>query len=86
MLQLFWVMIFNKTAKRNKMKLAAKLQWNIIFFIDYRGCHRKGIAIYNATEGNLQQKKWFHSTKNVFLNIAGRVKPEKGFKMSLFLS
>ncbi len=25
------------------------------FFIDYRGHHRKGISIYNATEGSLQQ-------------------------------
>ncbi len=29
-------------------------------FIDYRGRHRKGIANYNATEVNLQQKHTFN--------------------------
>jgi hypothetical protein len=27
--------------------------------IDHRGHHRKGVAIYNATQVNLQQKPWF---------------------------
>ena len=36
------------------------------FFIDYRGHHREGIAIYNATEVSLQQKNWIHSTKMCF--------------------
>jgi hypothetical protein len=35
-------------------------------WIDYRGHHRKGVAFYNATQVNLQQKPWFHWTKNVF--------------------
>jgi hypothetical protein len=39
---------------------------HFLLFIDYRGHHRKGIAIYNATEGSLQQKIWFHSTKMCF--------------------
>jgi hypothetical protein len=32
-------------------------------FIDYRGRHRKGVAIYDATLVNLQQKLWFHIKK-----------------------
>ncbi len=40
-------------------------------FIDYRGHHRKGVAIYNNNLVNLQQKPWFHRTKNVFLNTTG---------------
>jgi hypothetical protein len=36
--------------------------------IDCRGHHRKGVAMYNVAEVNLQQKPWFHSNKNVFLN------------------
>jgi hypothetical protein len=59
---------------------------HFLLFIDYRGHHRKGMAIYNATEGSLQQKNWFCSTKKVFLNIAERVKLEKDLKMTLFLS
>jgi hypothetical protein len=35
-------------------------------FIDYRWCHRKGIAIFNPTEVNLRQKLWFHKTKMYF--------------------
>jgi hypothetical protein len=46
-------------------------------FIDYRGHHRKGVAIYNATYVNLQQKLWFHWTKNVFSNTAESFKQEK---------
>jgi hypothetical protein len=29
-------------------------------FNDYRGHHRKGVAIANATQVNLQPKPWFH--------------------------
>ncbi len=36
------------------------------YFVEYRGRHRKGFAIYAATEVNLQQKLWFHSTKMYF--------------------
>ncbi len=43
-------------------------QHDFWIFVDYRGHHRKGISIYNATEVNLQPKPWFHYTKNVFLN------------------
>ncbi len=32
-------------------------------FIDYSWHHRKGVAIYNATLADLQQKLWFHCTK-----------------------
>jgi hypothetical protein len=28
--------------------------------IDYIGCRRKSVALYNATKANLQQKPWFH--------------------------
>jgi hypothetical protein len=41
--------------------------------IGYRGRHRKYIAIYNATVLSLQQY-WFFDGKNVFLNIAERLK------------
>jgi hypothetical protein len=37
-------------------------------FIEYRGHHRKGVAIYNANEINLQPKPWFHLANDVFLN------------------
>jgi hypothetical protein len=53
--------------------------------IDYRGCHRKGVAIYNTISVNLQQKPWFHLTKNVFLNTTEWFKPEKVYKFTLFL-
>jgi len=43
----------------------------------YRGHHRKGVAIYNATEINLRQKPWFHLTNAVFLNTTERLKQEK---------
>ncbi len=43
-------------------------QHNFCIFIDYRGHHRKGVAICNATQVNLQQNLWFCWTKNVFLN------------------
>jgi hypothetical protein len=46
-------------------------------FIDYRGRHRIGAAIYNATYASLQQKLWFHWTKNVFLNTAESFNQEK---------
>jgi hypothetical protein len=32
----------------------------VYIFIDYRGRHRKGVAIYSATSVNFQQKLWFH--------------------------
>ncbi len=38
-------------------------QWNSAFFcifVDYRGQHRKGVVIYNATKVNLQPKPRFH--------------------------
>jgi hypothetical protein len=31
----------------------------VCIFIDYRGHHRKGVAIYNATEINLQENLGF---------------------------
>jgi hypothetical protein len=45
------------------------------YFNDYRGHHRKGVAIHTATEFNLD-KKWFHSTKMYFLNTTERFKQE----------
>jgi hypothetical protein len=44
---------------------------------DYRGRHRKDVAVYNATYINLQQKPWFHWMKNAFLNTTERFKQEK---------
>ncbi len=42
----------------------------LLIFIDYKGLQRKGVAIYIAAWVNLRQKRWFHWTKNVFLNTA----------------
>jgi hypothetical protein len=58
-----------------------------VFFIliDYRGHHRKGVAIYNAIYVHLQQKTWFYWTKSVFLNTTERLKHEKVYKFTLFL-
>jgi hypothetical protein len=53
--------------------------------IDYRGHHRKGVANYIATYLNLQQKPWFHWTKNVFLNITLRFKQEKSLLIDIIL-
>jgi hypothetical protein len=53
--------------------------------IDYRGHHRKGAAIYNATWVNLPQKLWFHWTKNVFLNTTESFKQGKLYWLTLFL-
>jgi hypothetical protein len=36
------------------------------FSIDYRGRHRKGFNIQNATEVSRQQKLWLHQTKMYF--------------------
>ncbi len=44
--------------------------------IDYRGRHRKGVAIYNATYVNLQQKPWFHCKENVFFEHFRQVQKE----------
>jgi hypothetical protein len=52
--------------------------------IDYRGRHRKGVAIYNAIYVNLQQKPWFH-WKKIFLNTTEWLKQEKVYKFTLFL-
>jgi hypothetical protein len=46
-------------------------------FIVYRGHHKKGVAIYDATSINLQPKPWFHLTNDVFLNTTERFKQEK---------
>jgi hypothetical protein len=47
------------------------------FFINYRGLHRKGIAIYNATYINFTSKTLASSNKNVFLNIMEKLKGKK---------
>ncbi len=39
------------------------------YFNDYRGHHRKGIAILTATEVNWHKKLWFHSTKMYFWTL-----------------
>ncbi len=59
-----------------------------IFYIsiDYRWRHRKGIAIFNATEVNLWQKTMVSLNKNVFLKTTERLKQEKIFQMTIFLS
>ncbi len=52
------------------------LQWNNTFFyifIDYRGICRKGVAIHNVTEVNLQQQLILF-IKIVFLNTTERLK------------
>ncbi len=54
-------------------------------FIYYRGHHRKGTAIYDADEDNLQQKLWFHWTKNVFLNTMESFEQENPYQLALFL-
>ncbi len=44
------------------------LKWNSAFFcvfIDYRGHHRKGVAIFNADYVNFQPKPWFQ-WKNMY--------------------
>jgi hypothetical protein len=60
-------------------------QWIFCIFIDYREHHRKGVAIYNATEVNLQQKLWFRWTKNVFVNTTESFKDEKLYQLTIFL-
>ncbi len=52
-------------------------------FIDYRGHHRKVIAIYNAAEINLQPKPCFHLTNYVFLNTTERFKQEKNILIDI---
>jgi hypothetical protein len=46
------------------------------YFDDYRGHHRKGIAIYTATDVNLHLKTLVSFNKNVFLNTEERFKQE----------
>ncbi len=38
-------------------------------FIDYRGKHRKGVAIYNVIQVILPPKPWFHWTKMYFWTL-----------------
>jgi len=45
--------------------------------IDYRGRHRKGVAIYSLTRSIYNKKPWFHWAKNVFLNTTEKFKHEK---------
>ncbi len=64
-------------------------EWNSIFFcifMDYRGHHRKGAAIYNATWVNLQQKPWFRWTKNMYFWTLQGFKQLKIYQLTLFLS
>ncbi len=35
-------------------------------FIDYRGYHRKGVAIVNADRVDFQPKPWFQQKKSIF--------------------
>ncbi len=44
------------------------------YFDDYRGHHRKGIAIYTATEINLHEKYIGFIQQNVFMNTKERFK------------
>ncbi len=46
-------------------------------FIDYRGHHRKGVAIYSATLVNLQQKLWFHWTQIVLFEHNREIQARK---------
>ncbi len=60
-----WLTIIMTLAYQNK-------EWNSTFFcifIDYRGHHRKGVAIYNATWVNLQQKTLVSSNTNWFWTL-----------------
>ncbi len=52
-------------------------------FIDQRGRHKEGTAIYNAAEVNLQQKHW---AKMYFFSLQKGWNYKKVFKMTLFLS
>jgi hypothetical protein len=50
----------------------------LCIFIDYRGHHRKGVAIYNAHFKPYYNRDFrFHGTKNVFLNTTESFKQEK---------
>ncbi len=52
---------------RTLLTLMLMEQQVLYCFDDYRGHHRKGIAIYTASKVNLHLKKlWFHSTKCIF--------------------
>ncbi len=56
---------FWKLLKR-KGKIKEMEQRIFCIFINYRGNHRKGVAIYEANSVNLQSKPWFHWTKIIF--------------------
>jgi hypothetical protein len=58
-------------------KVVSMEQHVFFILIDYRGRHRKGVVIDNATWDNLQQNPWFCWTKNVFLNTAERFQQAK---------
>jgi hypothetical protein len=47
-------------ADKTMHNTAVMEQHVFVVFIDYRGHHRKGVAILNATQVNLKQKLWFH--------------------------
>ncbi len=69
-------------------KCRVTLQWNNTFFyifIDYRGHHRKGVAIYNATSVNFQQKLWFHWTKRSILEHYRELQSRKDLLMAIIL-
>ncbi len=57
----------------------------LCIFIDYRGHHRKGIAICNDNKANLQQNTLVSLNKNVFDHYS-EVQTLKIYYLTLFLS
>jgi hypothetical protein len=54
--------------------------------IDYRGCHRKGVAIYNANKVNLQQKTFISLNKNCIFDRYREVQVRKSLLINIIFA
>jgi hypothetical protein len=53
--------------------------------IDFRGCHRRGIAIFDSTGVNLLEKLLFFKNKSICWKFDKRLKQQTIFKIVSFL-
>jgi hypothetical protein len=70
---------FRQTVKEKRLvmkKYATKEKHVLYYFYNYKGPHRKAIAIHSATEVHLHLKMLISFNKNVFLNTTERFKQE----------
>jgi hypothetical protein len=71
---------------KNSSKLHYRMEQQFFcIFIDYRGHHRKGVAMYNAYEVNLQQEHTFHWTKKCIFEHYSKFQARKTLIIDIIL-